>query len=390
MITILRNADVFAPAPLGLCTLVLGGGRILWMGAPEDAPDAANADWIEQDLDLAGAIVIPGFVDGHAHPTGGGGEDGPETRVPAPMLTAYTKAGVTTVVGMLGTDGETRSMESVCAATRALRIQGISAWCHTGGYHIPGRTVTGSLRGDITHIDEIIGVGELALSDFRSSQPTLDELLRIASEAQVAGMLTGKAGIVHMHMGDGPRRLELVRSALDQSEIPARVFHPTHVNRKRALFDEALGLTDRGCTIDVTAFPVKGDEDAWSAEAALGMYLDQNLPANRITVSSDCGGCLPVFDADGVMTHMDIGGPGELLVTVQRLVKAGRELSDVLPAFTSNPAQLLRLQNKGCLRSGADADLVVLDDALEIQGVMALGKWHVRNGEVVLKGTFEK
>jgi beta-aspartyl-dipeptidase (metallo-type) len=120
------------------------------------------------------------------------------------------------------------------------------------------------------------------------------------------------------------------------------------------------------------------------------MYLDQNLPANRITVSSDCGGCLPVFDADGVMTHMDIGGPGELLVTVQRLVKAGRELSDVLPAFTSNPAQLLRLQNKGCLRSGADADLVVLDDALEIQGVMALGKWHVRNGEVVLKGTFEK
>ena len=51
----------------------------------------------------------------------------------------------------------------------------------------------------------MIGIGELALSDHRSSQPTRDELLRIASDAHVAGMISGKAGIVHLHLGDGER-----------------------------------------------------------------------------------------------------------------------------------------------------------------------------------------
>ena len=80
-------------------------------------------------------------------------------------------------------------------------------------------------------MDAIIGVGEVAISDHRSSQPTLDELLRLASEAHVGGLMSGKAGILHLHVGDGPRGLDLVREALDRSEIPARVFNPTHVNR---------------------------------------------------------------------------------------------------------------------------------------------------------------
>ena len=387
MLTILRNADVFAPEPLGLQTLVVGGGKVLWMGAKSEAP--SGGDWVGEDVDLGGAKLVPGLVDGHGHPTGGGGEAGPETRVPAPMLSIYTRAGVTTIVGMLGTDGETRDMAAVCAAVRGLRAEGLSAYCLTGGYHIPGRTITGSLRGDITHIDEIIGVGELALSDFRSSQPTLDELLRIGSEAQIGGMLTGKAGIVHLHMGDGPRGLELVRAALDQSELPARVFHPTHVNRKRALFAEAMDLTARGCTIDVTAFPVEDGEDAWSAENALTKYFEAGLPKQQITVSSDCGGCLPVFDSDGAMTHMDIGGPDELLATIARLVAAGHKLGDVLMPFTSNPARVLRLANKGRVAVGADADLLVLDQQLRAHGVMAGGAWHVRDGDLVQRGTFE-
>src|SRR5690606_39548569 len=105
--------------------------------------------------------------------------------------------------------------------------------------------------------DALIGIGEVAISDHRSSQPTLDELLRLASEAHVAGLMTGKAGIVHLHLGDGARGLDLVRRALDGSELPPRVFHPTHVNRRRALFEESLELAGRGATIDVTAFPVE-------------------------------------------------------------------------------------------------------------------------------------
>ena len=85
---------------------------------------------------------------------------------------------------------------------------------------------------------------------------------------------------------------DLVRQALDNSEIPARVFNPTHVNRRRELFDEALALAERGCTVDVTAYPVREGDKGWSAEQAIVRYLDSGLPAGRITVSSD-GGWLP-------------------------------------------------------------------------------------------------
>ena len=102
------------------------------------------------------------------------------------------------------------------------------------------RHLTGSVRSDLVLLEPLLGIGELAISDHRSSQPTLDEILRLAADAHVAGLMTGKAGILHLHLGDGPRGLELVRRALEQSEIPARVFNPTHVNRRKALFAEAV------------------------------------------------------------------------------------------------------------------------------------------------------
>ena len=86
-----------------------------------------------------------------------------------------------------------------------LREEGLSAWCYTGGYHVPATTLTGSVRSDIVNLEPVIGVGEVAISDHRSSQPSVEEILRLASEAHVAGLMTGKAGIVHFHLGDGRR-----------------------------------------------------------------------------------------------------------------------------------------------------------------------------------------
>jgi len=386
MLTLLRNAEIYAPEPRDTRHLLVGGGKVLWMG--RDVPALPSSLGVVE-RDLAGRRVIPGLVDGHVHLTGGGGESGPESRVPPVPLTRFTRGGVTTVVGVLGTDDVTRSTASLVAAARGLVAEGISAWCHTGGYHLPPTTLTGTVRGDIVHVDRIIGVGEVALSDHRSSQPTLEELLRLASEAHVAGLMTGKAGIVHLHLGDGPRGLFLVRDALDESELPPRVFNPTHVNRRRALFDEALALAARGVTIDLTAFPVGPDEDAWSAEDALLHYLEAGLPPERITVSSDGGGCLPVFDADGRVTDMDVGSPGALAAALKTLLDRGQALERVLPAFTSNPADLLRLPDKGRIEAGGDADLVVLNSNGDVTDVMAMGRWHVVDGRAVLQGTFE-
>jgi beta-aspartyl-dipeptidase (metallo-type) len=209
--------------------------------------------------------VIPGLIDGHVHLSGGGGEAGPHTRVPPVALSRLTRGGVTTAGGLLGTDDAIRTPAELVTVARGLHAEGLSAYCLTGGYHLPPATVTGDVRRDLVLIDLVLGVGELAISDHRSSQPTLDELLRVASDVHVGGLMSGKAGILHLHVGDGSRGLGLIRDALDRSEIPPAVFNPTHVNRRRALFDEAVALAQRGCTIDLTAFPVRQDEDAWSA-----------------------------------------------------------------------------------------------------------------------------
>lgn len=386
MIQLLLNAELFDPEPRGRCHMVVAGQTLLWVGTDVPALDKSLGP---TELDLGGRRVIPGLIDGHVHLTGGGGEAGPHTRVPPVALSRLTAGGVTTAVGVLGTDDVIRTTAELVTVARGIIQEGLSAYCLTGGYHVPPVTATGSVRGDLVLIDLILGVGELAVSDHRSSQPTIDELLRIAADAHVGGLMSGKAGILHIHMGDGPRGLEPVRDAIDRSELPPGVFNPTHVNRRKALFDEAMALSERGCTIDITAFPAGDDDDAWTAGHALVRYLDAGLSPERVTVSSDGGGCLPVFDGQGRVASMDVGKPAAMAATLRALLGEGQKLERVLPAFTANPARLLRLARKGRLTPGADADLVVLDGQGAITDVMARGKWHVRDGSPVTVGTFE-
>jgi beta-aspartyl-dipeptidase (metallo-type) len=389
-VLLIRNADVFAPHPLGMQDLLLGGSRILWIGKGRELPDlpvALRANTLT--IDLEGARLVPGLIDCHVHITGGGGEAGFRSRVPSVPLSRFTTSGITTVIGLLGTDDIARGPRELLACVYALREEGLNAWSYTGGYHVPPATLTGSVRTDLTFIEAFLGIGEVAISDHRSSQPTLDELLRLAASAHVAGMMTRKAGILHLHVGDGTRGLEAVRRALADSELPPRVFHPTHVNRRRALFDEAVALARKGCTVDVTAFPVKENEDAYGAAEAIRRYLASGAPPDRITVSSDAGGCLPCFDHEGRVSGMEVGSAGALLQTLRELLLEGMLLHQALPPFTSNPAGLLRLKGKGTIGVGMDADLVALDATGSAQTVIILGEVHVQRGIAIRRGTFE-
>ena len=387
-LTLLRNAEIYDPRQRGRHDLLVGGGAIL---ALERSTGELGLGSLPCDvIDLGGARVVPGLLDSHVHVTGGGGESGPASRVPSVALSALTLGGVTGCVGVLGTDGTTRNVASLVASTLALREQGLSAWCWTGSYEVPPITLTGSVRSDIAFVDPIIGAGEIAISDHRSSQPTFDELVRLAADCHVGGLMSGKAGVLHLHVGDGKRGLSLVRRALDETELPARVFYPTHVNRKTRLWDEALELARRGVTVDVTAFPVADGEDALSAADAIAKYLASGAPREHLTCSSDGGGCLPTFDAGGRMIAMDIGRPGALAETLEQLLVRGHALEDVLPVFTSNVATLLRMPKKGTIAVGGDADLLVLDDAHHIRHVMARGRFVVREGQPVVLGTFER
>jgi beta-aspartyl-dipeptidase (metallo-type) len=392
-LTLLRNADLFAPTPLGRRDLLIAGGRVVALSEPGKALDAVPPKLVEVH-DCAGRRVVPGLIDAHVHVTGGGGEGGYTSRVPPLSLTDLSLAGVSSVVGLLGTDGSTRTMRELVARTYAQREEGLSAWCWTGNYELPVRTLTGSVRDDIVFIDPIIGVGELAISDHRSSQPSFDEFLRVAADVHVGGMLSGKAGVLHLHLGDGERGLDLIRRALTDSELPARVFHPTHVNRRRELFDEAMQMVRltpaRAPTIDVTAFPADDVGDGLSAADAIVAWARANLSLDKLTCSSDGGGCMPHFDEHGTLAHYGVGQCSTLLATLGAVLEQGLSLEHVLPLFGRNVARLLRLRGKGEIAVGHDADLLILGPDLQVDGLLARGRWLVRDRAPVVRGPFER
>ena len=383
---IIKNANIYAPKALGICDILIAGEVITYIGSemPNLSP---NLD--VEVKDLCGATLIPGFIDAHAHIIGGGGETGYSSPIPPVPLSKFTSAGVTSVVGLLGTDDLVKDTKSLVARAYALRGEGLSAWCYTGGYHFPLTTLTGNAKSDIVFIDPVIGIGELALSDHRSSQITQDDFFNIASQAHVASIMTGKAGILHIHMGDGERGLSLIRDALSITEIPPRIFNPTHINRNQNLFSEALNLSKQGCNVDITAFPEGHNGNGFSASEAFMKYRDGGYPMDKMTISSDSGGCLPHFDKFGELLDVGVGDSSTLIITLKELLAAGIKIEDILPALTSNIANLLRLNKKGVIKQGNDADLVVFDDNNNIKDVMARGNWHICDGDVKIYGTYE-
>lgn len=382
MALLVRNADVHAPAGIGVRDILCVAGRIVAMG---DSIDAGALPFACEVLDAEGAAVAPGFVDCHVHVTGGGGEGGFATRTPELSLAATFEAGVTSVVGVLGTDGVARDMEALVAKIYGLRERGLSAWCLSGSYRVPPCTLTGDLMRDIMMIEPIIGAGEVAISDHRSSKPTAAEFARIAAEARVAGMLSGKAGIVNVHMGDAPAGFAPLREAVSGGDLPRSQFLPTHCARSEALFADALAWIAAGGSIDLTA---DGDR---SAEAYLrALESSGGQASNRITMSSDGQGSLPVFGPDGRLERMDVGTCASLAETLRALVAgAGLPLERALAPFTSAPAAVLKLRGKGVVAEGADADLVVLDGDCRVRHVVSGGRLAVRDGSALMRGTFE-
>ena len=340
--------------------------------------------------------AVPGFIDSHEHIMGGGGEGGFATRTPEANLKDLVLNGITTVVGCIGTDSVARDMTALLAKAHALEAEGITAYAYTGSYRVPIQTLTDSLMKDIMMLDKVIGVGEVAVSDHRSSQPTFEEFARIAADARVAGMLSGKAGIVNVHLGDSARKMDLIERVIHETEIPASQFLPTHVNRNAALFDNCLELAKEGLTIDFTG---NEDIDYWETICdevrvckGIRRLLDLGISSDRFTISSDGQGSMPVFNAAGEYQGIGIGKASCLLKEVRECVqKEGIPLEIAVKGITSNVASVLKLGAKGQLKAGFDADICLLaEDSLELKTVMAKGQFVVRDGVQQVFGTFER
>ena len=385
MIKLLKNAVVYNPDPIGRKDILIAGEKILRIADHIDGYD--NLPDVEV-YDLEGKTLVPGYIDLHVHITGGGGEQGPSSRVPESQLSVFLTNGITTVVGLLGTDGITRSLENLVAKARALTEEGITAYALTGSYGSPTRTMTGSVEKDIMMIQPMIGV-KIAVSDHRSSNPTGEELIRVATEARRGGMLSGNPGLVTMHMGSGKGGLDPIFYALDHSDVPAKNFRPTHVGRCTPLTEQGIELVRRGGYIDITpgCDDVSLEETADLIAACLGR---EGVTADHVTMSSDAYGSQPRFNEAGECIGLTYASPKYLHKTLQGLVKRGIALEQALRLLTSTPAGLLAKDGvKGCVREGADADLLVLGDGLEIDSLFARGRTALWQGELRMKGKFE-
>jgi len=385
MLTLIKGGKIFTPEDIGICDILVAGEKIVGMAPGIDPPTGVAMDLI----DAAGTTIAPGFVDLHVHLLGGGGEAGFGSRTPEIRLSRITRAGVTTVVGCLGTDNISRTPEALLAKAFQLESEGISAYVYTGSYHLPPVTITGSVKKDIALIPKVVGVGEIAVSDHRSSQPTIDDLLRVAADARVGGLIGGKAGLVHLHMGDGPRGLEPVFRMVRESEIPISQFLPTHVTRNRSLFEQTLEFAALGGYLDITAGG-DGLDFSISTGDALKQVLEAGIGLDKVSISSDANGSMPVFDEAGKVVRLAVADIQQLYLDWRNLHRSGLPLTDTLALVTSNPARRTGLfHRKGSLDPGKDADLLILTPDLEIDTVMARGRIMIQNGRHIVKGTFE-
>ena len=386
---LIKNATVYAPEPLGVKDIFLAGGKIC---AIRDSIDP-GPDLPVEVVDGTGQLLLPGFIDSHVHILGGGGEGGYRFRTPELKLSDMIRAGTTTVVGCLGTDGVTRRMENLIAKAKQLKDEGVSFYVYTGSYDVPVRTFLADIRSDLLFIDEVIGVGEIAIADHRSSQPTFEEFVRIVADTRVGGMLSGKGGVVNIHMGDDGQMLEYLERVKVETPLPAYHMIPTHMNRNPLLFERGITYAKGGGYVDFTTSSYASFQEDGELKSSDGLkkMLDAGVPIEHITFSSDGQGSLPVFNREGENIDVQVARVDTLYQEVRDAVRQENiPLETALRTITSNVADHLRLSRKGRVREGNDADLVLADpDTLEIQTVIAQGQIMLRDGELLVKGSFE-
>lgn len=386
MFLFVKNADIYSPEPLGRGCVLAEGGKIIKIftgdGAAENAEQLVNAlkkDFEVRELDASGKKMIPGFIDGHVHIIGGGGEDGFGSLVPELSMTDCIAAGTTTLVGVLGTDCIAKNVDYLVGKAKGLNAQGITAYCLTGSYSFPSQTVTGSVRDDIAFINEVIGV-KLAMAENRASNVSNEELARLAAQVRAAALLSGKIGEIHIHTGSSPRGIMQIIDVIRETDIPVKHFHPTHMRIERTGAREFAKI---GGMLDFTANP-ESENDVIKLKNALA-----EVPLEQITLSSDSNGSFPVWNEKRELIGMGVGSLKNLFNTIRCLyLTGGVAFSDAIKLITENVAKSLNLwPHKGSISEGADADFVLLRND-EIDTVAALGKIAMENGVVTAKNYY--
>ncbi len=377
---LIKNASVYAPNFLGKKDILTGAGKIL---AIEDAIFQPTSDCIIWDANEK--IVTPGFIDQHIHIIGAGGKHGFGSMTPEINLSSLIACGSTTVVGLLGTDGASRSIKSLYAKTKALESEGITAYMFTGYYGLDPVHITGSVQDDMIFIEPVLGC-KIAISDFRSSYATELDLLRILRQVKVGGMIANKKGILHIHLGNQKIKMDILFKLVNEHEFPIANISPTHVGRTKELFEQAIEFAKLGGMIDLTTGASKYTEPYKSVLYA----LEKGVSIDKMTFSSDGNAGLDKLDENGNLIGFRRAVIDQNYLQVKELINTKDvKIEDAIKLITKNPATNLGLKNKGIIAVGTDADFCCLDQDFNLTDVFAKGKQMMNDSQVIVKGHFE-
>jgi len=381
MLKIIKNAELYVPESLGRKDILLAAEKIV---AIEDKIEISSK--IAETIDAEGKIVTPGLIDQHIHLTGAGGKHAFASMTPEIDLDELIACGTTTVMGMLGTDGVTRSLQGLYAKVKALEQQGISAYMLTNYFGYPTKTFLGSVLDDMVFIDKVIGC-KIAISDERCSFPTENELLKLLREVHVGGLTSGKGGILHIHLGALESRMDILLDLVKKHHFPIQHISPTHVGRTKALFDQAIEFARLGGMIDISTGGTKYDAPYKQVLYA----IEKGVSINNMTFSSDGNAGMAKKDDYGNIINL-YKAPVDLNLkqVILLIQEGGLSISEAFKLITTNPAKNLSLQHKGRVAINYDADLCFFDKDFTLTDVFAKGKQmmvdtKVLNGKYFIK-----
>lgn len=379
MLLLIQNADVYAPEPLGVKdVLVINGTIVSIEDRIEDYPKGTEI------FDAAGQKLMPGVIDQHMHIIGAGGKHGFHSMTPEITASELVNVGTTTVVGLLGTDGSTRSIKSLYAKVMALEQDGLSSWMYTGYYGLDPVHIMENVQDEMIFIHKVLGC-KIAISDIRSSYPTALELSRLLRQVRTGGMIASKKGILHIHLGAMESKLDVLFEVVHDYHFPIEHISPTHVGRTKDLFDAAIIFAKEGGMIDITTGASKYT-DPWKS---IVYALDQGVDMGKMTFSSDGNAGLDKKDENGNVIGFRRAPIDQNLAQALALHKeGGLSFGEAIKPATVNPAINLGLKNKGRITAGADGDFCLIDDDLNLSAVVAKGVVKMKQGSLTFQDNF--
>ena len=379
MLTIITNGVILTEQGwLHDATITINGNKIEHIGKSPDNIDAYNV------VDAAGGYIIPGGIDTHIH--GGGGRDFMEGTEQAfrTAIEAHMRHGTTAIYPTLAASS-TDIIERAVATTERLMAEQDSP---VMGLHLEGPYFNPVMAGGqmpeyirTPDKDEYMHILEnTSCIKCWASSPELEGALEFGEYLHSKGII---ASIAHT-TADYP----IVKAAYE-----AGYTHATH------FYNAMTGVhKDREYKHEGTIESIYLMEDMGVELIADGIHIPPTIlqlvykikGVERISLITDALGCSAsksgeVFDPrviieDGVCKLSDHSALAGSIATMDRLIRtmveqANIPLQDAVRMASETPARKMGIyERKGSLKAGKDADIVIMNRDLQVEGVWAMGR----------------